>query len=62
MPGEAEFAIEWSDVLSNGWSAADVEVDPPVPVPGDDERESVRATIPAPVGDIRYLRLTITRP
>ena len=62
MPGEAEFSVEWSDAISNGWSAAGVVVDPPFPVPGNDERESVRATIPAPAGDIRYLRLRITRP
>ena len=62
LTGEAEFAVEWSDSVSNGWSNADVEVDPPVPVPGDDARETVRATIPAPAGDHRYLRLMITRP
>lgn len=59
-PGEAEFLVEWSDTLGNGWTTAGVVTAPALSI--DATSESVEATIPAGTSGRRFIRVRVSRP
>ena len=59
-PAAANFQVEWSDTLGNGWSASNVATDPPTAI--NATKESVTATMPVGSSGTRFVRLRITIP
>jgi beta-glucanase (GH16 family)/regulation of enolase protein 1 (concanavalin A-like superfamily) len=59
-PGEANFALEWSDTLGNDWSTSEITADAPVGI--NATSESIHLTVPASPNGKRFLRLKITVP
>jgi beta-glucanase (GH16 family)/regulation of enolase protein 1 (concanavalin A-like superfamily) len=59
-PGEATFAVEWSDTLEDDWSTDAVVTPPPTSL--DSTSESVTSLIPTNPQGRRFVRLKISKP